>query len=206
MCGARPDNHVGRVGDGCVETHGNDVWCLPKMSLLSWMAASKRVSPTSEARLEKMSGTRMTRDVVRWTGTGKGPRRNETKDGWMKALIGMMAAVLLLAMAPGCKDPDRLAELDEMERLLERMGAAPGDDSLCLDNAPGMAGAADMASYDSVTSDSVHGNAVKTLFRKARLEGHDYWVVVGVGERTGGTGITHSESCRCNRPKTAGMR
>ena len=103
-----------------------------------------------------------------------------------------MAAFLLLTMVSGCKELDKLAELDEIESLLERMNAAHGGDSL------------DMTLYDSITFDSVH--KMMTVIKKVRLEGHDYWTIVGVGERMGGTGITHSESCWCHRFKTAGTR
>ena len=44
----------------------------------------------------------------------------------MKSLISIIVAFLLLTMVSGCKELDKLAELDEIERLLERMNAAHG--------------------------------------------------------------------------------
>ena len=117
-----------------------------------------------------------------------------------------MAAFLLLTMVSGCKELDRMAELDEIERLLARMNAAPGGDSLRVDSALAMTDMADMTLYDSISFDSVHKNTMTTVIKKVRLEGHDYWTIVGVGERMGGTGITHSESCWCHRFKAAGTR
>ena len=122
----------------------------------------------------------------------------------MKSLISIMVAFLLLTMVSGCKELDKLAELDEIESLLERMNAAHGGDSLRVDSALAMTDMADMTLYDSITFDSVH--KMMTVIKKVRLEGHDYWTIVGVGERMGGTGITHSESCWCHRFKTAGTR
>ena len=122
----------------------------------------------------------------------------------MKSLISIMVAFLLLTMVSGCKELDKLAELDEIESLLERMNAAHGGDSLRVDSALAMTEMADMTLYDSITFDSVH--KMMTVIKKVRLEGHVYWTIVGVGERMGGTGITHSESCWCHRFKTAGTR
>ena len=124
----------------------------------------------------------------------------------MKSLISIMAAFLLLTMVSGCKELDKLAELDEIESLLERMNAAHGGDSLRVDSALAMTDVVDMALYDSVTFDSVQGSTVTTVIKKVRLEGHDYWAIVGVGERMGGVGITHSESCWCSRFKAAGAK
>ena len=120
----------------------------------------------------------------------------------MRSMISIMAAFLLLTMVSGCKELDRLAELDEIERLLEKMNTASDGDSQRVDSALAMTDVKDMTMYDSITFDSVH--KMMTVIRKVRLEGHDYWTIVGVGERMGGTGITHSESCWCNRFKTAG--
>lgn len=124
----------------------------------------------------------------------------------MKPLISIMAAFLLLTMVSGCKELDRLAELDEIESLLERMNAAPGVDSLRIDSALAMTEMADMTLHDSITFDSVHRNTMHTVIKKVRLEGHDYWTIVGVGERMGGAGITHSESCWCHRFKNSVTR
>ena len=118
----------------------------------------------------------------------------------------MMAAFLLLAMVSGCKDLDRLTELDEIGRLLEKMDAAPDGGILRVDSALAMTDVVDIALYDSVTFDSVQGSTVTTVIKKVRLEGHDYWAIVGVGERMGGAGITHSESCWCSRFKAAGAK
>ena len=122
----------------------------------------------------------------------------------MRSMISIMAAFLLLTMVSGCKELDRLAELDEIERLLEKMNTASDGDSLRVDSALAMTDVKDMTMYDSITFDTVH--KMMTVIRKVRLEGHDYWTIVGVGERMGGTGITHSESCWCNRFKTAGTK
>ena len=119
-------------------------------------------------------------------------------------MISIMAAFLLLTMVSGCKELDRLAELDEIERLLEKMNTSSDGDSLRVDSALAMTDVKDMTMYDSITFDTVH--KMMTVIRKVRLEGHDYWTIVGVGERMGGTGITHSESCWCNRFKTAGTK
>ncbi len=124
----------------------------------------------------------------------------------MKSLISIIAAFLLLTMVSGCKELDKLAELDEIENLLERINAAHGGDSLRVDSSLAMTEMTDMTLYDSITFDSVHKNMMMTVIKKVRLEGHDYWTIVGVGERLGGTGITHSESCWCRRFKTAGTR
>ena len=122
----------------------------------------------------------------------------------MRSMISIMAAFLLLTLVSGCKELDRLAELDEIERLLEKMNTSSDGDSLRVDSALAMTDVKDMTMYDSITFDTVH--KMMTIIRKVRLEGHDYWTIVGVGERMGGTGITHSESCWCNRFKTAGTK
>lgn len=122
----------------------------------------------------------------------------------MKSLINMMAAFLLLTMVSGCKELDKLAELDEMAGLLENMQLSPFGDSLRIDSALIMSDVVDTPLCDSVTVDSVPKNTMLTVIKKVKLEGHDYWTIVGVGERMGGTGITHSESCWCNRFRTAG--
>lgn len=122
----------------------------------------------------------------------------------MKSLISMMAGFLLLTMVSGCKELDKLAELDEMAGLLENIQLSPFGDSLRIDSALVLTDVVDTPLYDSVTVDSVPENTMLTVIKKVRLEGHEYWTIVGVGERMGGAGITHSESCWCNRFRNTG--
>lgn len=124
----------------------------------------------------------------------------------MKSLISIVIAFLLLTMVSGCKELDKLAELDEIERMLEKMQSLSIKDSLRIDSALSYTDLTDSVIYVTVAFDSLQKNSMQTIIKKVKLEGHDYWTIVGVGENMGGTGITHSESCWCRRFKSCGIK
>lgn len=116
-----------------------------------------------------------------------------------KILITLTAAVLTFALS-GCNYLDKLAEIEELTSMMERMGIEQQKDSLDADSVSTL-NIQDSVIYDAVSikTDSMRQNIVQTAIKKVRLEGHDYWTIVGVGEKGGGTGITHSESCWCRK-------
>lgn len=116
-----------------------------------------------------------------------------------KILITITAAVLTFALY-GCKDLDKLAEIEELASMMETMGMEQQNDSLDADSVSTFNGQ-DSVVYDAVSfkTDSMSQSIVQTAIKKVKLEGHDYWTIVGVGEKGGGTGITHSESCWCRK-------
>ena len=118
-----------------------------------------------------------------------------------KILIPITAAILTFSLT-GCKELDKLSELEE---LAEKMGIpdiSDQTDSLTA-NVAGTYSDIDSTVYDVVSfnADSLNHYAIQTAIKKVVLEGHEYWTFVGVGERMGGVGITHSKSCKCKNEK-----
>lgn len=124
-------------------------------------------------------------------------------EGLMKSLLIIITAFLVLTTISGCKELDKLAELEEIERLLAEMQNNLIDDSLRLDSIKTLAETPFSTKYDTICFDSLQKNTMQTAIKKVRLEGHDYWIIVGMGKQMGGTGITHSESCWCTRFNSA---
>ena len=124
-----------------------------------------------------------------------------------KLLIHISAAILAFSFA-GCKELDKLSELEEWAEKMSVADASNPADSLDADSVIAQYIKNDSIIYDEINfnNDSLNHYVMQTAIKKVILEGHDYWTIVGVGENKGGVGITHSKSCRCKKTKKNNIR
>ena len=117
----------------------------------------------------------------------------------MRKLLILVPVVILSCSLTGCKELDKLSELERMVEMMGESQLKESADSLTEDTMTAMHSNNDSTIYDVVNfnADSLNHYTMQTVIKKVVLERHDYWTIVGVGENKGGVGIVHSMSCWC---------
>lgn len=123
----------------------------------------------------------------------------------MKTMTCLIIATALMIMT-GCKELDRVSQMDELEQLLAMMQNDSLDNISDIDSVAQQEIIGDTVLYDLVMVDSIPRNAMKTVIKQVTLKGHEYWTITAMGDNIGGAGITHSESCWCKRQKPLSLR